>query len=43
MGDFYRTCFEGLVIWLEIVLKLVRNVLDFFVGGGICWKQHQLK
>ena len=29
MGHFYRTCVEGLVIWLEIVLKLVGNVLDF--------------
>ena len=29
----------GLVIWLEIVLKLVGNVLDFL---KICWKQHQL-
>ena len=31
---FYRTCVEGLVIWLEIVLKLVGNVLEFFWGGG---------
>ena len=41
MGHFYRTCVEVLVIWLEIVLKLVANVLVF--EGEICCKQHQLK
>ena len=31
MGEFYRTCVEGLVIWLEIIFKLVGNVLDFLL------------
>ena len=30
MGHFYRTCVEGFVIRLEVVLKLVGNVLDIF-------------
>ena len=42
MGHFYRTCVKGLVIWLQIVVKLVGNVLIFFFfwgGGGInLWK-----
>ena len=41
MGYIYKTRVEGLVIWLEIVLKLSGNVLDFFSGkGGICCKKH---
>ena len=29
MGHFYRTCVEGLVMLLEIVLKPAGNILDF--------------
>ena len=41
MGHFYRTCVEGFVFCLEIVLNLARNVLELFFE--ISWKQYQLR